>query len=71
MTYDAQTGRASFQFMGGDDQNVITSVNAPLLLAGAEEGCWSLDGLRWDKKPNQTGIYIVRDAQGNLIKVLR
>lgn len=71
MTYDAQTGRASFQFMGGDDQNVITSVNAPLLQAGAEEGCWSLDGLRWDKKPNQKGIYIVRDAQGNLIKVLR
>lgn len=71
ITYDAQTGRASFLFMGGDDQNIVTSVNAPLELEGTENACWSLNGLRWDKQPTRKGIYIVRDGQGNLIKVCR
>lgn len=73
ITYNAETQTVSFQFMGGSSDNVITgitSINTNVPEGKTTEETWyTIDGVRVEN-PTNKGIYILRDAAGNVTKRL-
>lgn len=67
--YDAQTERASFLFMGGSDENIITNtIEVENGLMPGKERWWSINGVVYENKPQKQGVYIHQTYSGNTVK---
>lgn len=76
IAYNAERGTVSFKFMGGSEENVLTSVRTPMAEAGnGTVEYFRLDGLRIANpekhKLLHPGIYLKRDSEGKVVKVLK
>ena len=67
IAYDAVEGRISFDFMGGSEDNVLTSLKAPEVEFPVQ-GIWRMDGTSVDKSSLRKGIYLMTGPDGKVVK---
>lgn len=70
ITYDEAEGRVSLDFMGGSEDNVMTSVR-PVTAVPAAGQYWQLNGVQLKERPVRKGIYITTDPSGKVIKSIQ